>query len=379
MRGPHPPLPPLLMAILITAAAAAFLSASPSCAAAAAAEGGSSPQPTRQLDSSVRLPFPPTLSDAQCRLPSASQTSTTASAVSAATASSRSSSQAAAAAAEHDALSSQSPVRVLVGFPKSGTTYIAQLIGRSILEYLSGEDIPPNLFNFTDEHFFENKLVPFSRHGYDRFFPPPHTLTPTQSRVVQSLPLFNHGVNGQRIWRSLRHVCTLEHESLSDLLVDWRPLIEAHTRYRAVLIFRHPHDTAVSALHYYQGRVKFPLVLPYTNCTIRYLSDTIRTFSSLDNIEWMPLVYEDVIRSPVAQISNVLRFYEFEAKRAEEAVRRVIEIDPLEWKAVRRVFRQASGAVHTHDDEQPLSPHNTRVVQLWYSELIRAAHLCSSS
>jgi len=114
----------------------------------------------------------------------------------------------------------------------------------------------------------------------------------------------------------------------------------------------------------------------YTNCTLRCRFDRTKTFSALENVEWMPLVYEDLLASPSVFISKVQTFYGFEDEtRIQTATQRVAEQDATEWKALRRVIVHDS--THDHDNEEPPSKYNTLMLDRWYRQLITAARVCS--
>jgi hypothetical protein len=141
---------------------------------------------------------------------------------------------------------------------------------------------------------------------------------------------------------------------------------------------QHQQDTSVSAKRYFQGRQAHFSAGAYSNCSLRYAMDTVHFFSRNPRIQWMPLVYEELLKSPASAIADVLLFYEVTHDRQAAllaADRAVQELKEDREHSLRLVYNTGT---HRHQDEDRQDERSMRMLQRAYAHLVREARACSN-
>jgi hypothetical protein len=142
-----------------------------------------------------------------------------------------------------------------------------------------------------------------------------------------------------------------------------------------------PHrqkDTAVSAKRYFVHRTNFQPDA-YANCSLRYAMEAVQFFSRREQIEWMPIVYEDLLVDPAPIVAQVLLFYgvtQSSARAIRAANRAVGDVREDNERSLQRVHRNGT---HHHGDEEETASHTTNLWKFWYARTVDAAFACSGA
>jgi hypothetical protein len=132
-------------------------------------------------------------------------------------------------------------------------------------------------------------------------------------------------------------------------------------------------DAAISAQNFFHGKKPY---VGYANCTLRYAAETIRFLSEREDIDWMPVVYEELLRDPVQPVADVLAFYgisqDAHAYRSAEKAYADLKVDRV--KSLGMVLRSGT---HHHDAEIIASAFARASWKLWYARIVEDAVECT--